>query len=214
MQRTIFTLFWVAWATWTAGQSGGERIPIPKTSIKLSYLGNISHPGVKAGLDFPYKVIQREKSGKKGLKTVLKERSVGANLGFYHHPHFHDNLFLLLEQTRRRQSRNGWFSEFAPGLGFSRTFLGGTTYQVSASGSVNQKKLAGYNYGMFTLAAGGGYNLAIRNLVPVRIYGKLGFVSLFPFNSSVHVRLMPEVGLTYSPGHFLKSNPTIKIRKK
>jgi hypothetical protein len=187
---------------------------MPQTSLKAAYLGSIVYPGFKIGFERPYKVIQVEKKRKNGNKIILKERSLTANLGYYHHETFHDNFYLLIERQKRRQKMSGWFSEIAPGIGYSRTFLGGTTYKVDDAGEVTKKTAAGYNYAMVSLAFGGGYNFAMKRDLPIKAYYKVSLFTMFPYNSFVYLRPTVELGATYALGNFWKANPKVKIRKK
>ena len=143
-------------------------LPKPQKAIKAAYLGSIIYPGFKIGFERPYKAYQIDKSKRWGTKSVMTERYWTANLGYYHHPNFHDNLFLLLEWQKRRQNANGWFMDLAPGLGYSRTFLGGTAYTVSDNGTVEIKKLAGYNYALLAASFGGGYNWGMKKENPLK----------------------------------------------
>ena len=187
---------------------------MPQTSIKAAYLGSLVYPGFKLGIERPYKVKQVEKNKKKGKKVILKERYLTANLGYYHHETFHDNFYLLVERQKRRQNARGCFWEIAPGIGFSRTFLGGTSYQVSDDGNVSIKRLTGYNYALISCAFGGGYNFATKKNKPIKIYGKTSILGLFPSNSTIDFRPTAEIGVVYSLPGFLKANPTIKIKQK
>ncbi len=214
MQRMILLFLWTGAGLISQAQTDKVSIPLPVSSLKLGYLGAGIHPGVKTGIEIPYKVIQVEKRKRGGPKVHLKQRGISGSLGYYHHQDFHDNVFLLVEQVRRRENTRGWFSEFAPGIGYSRTFLGGTTYQVSAQSEVTRKKMAGFHYALISLSAGGGYNLGIKKDIPLRIYGRIGLMTFFPYNSSIYLRIIPELGVSYSPTKFLKSNPSFKIRKK
>ncbi len=189
-------------------------IPMPQTSVKAAYLGALIYPGFKIGIERPYKVIQVEKTRKRGTKTYLKERYLTANIGYYHHATFHDNFYLLIERQKRRQKPSGWFTEIAPGIGYSRTFLGGATYEVSDAGEVSKKALAGYNYAMLSVAFGGGYNFAVKKEKPMKIYGKISVFGMFPYNSFVYLRPTVEVGMARSFGGFWKANPTIKTKSK
>lgn len=185
-----------------------------QTGLKAAVLGSLIYPGLKLGLERPYKVIQVEKNRRRGEKIILKERYLSANLGYYHHPTFHDNLYLLLERQKRRQGMTGWFREHAMGLGYSRTFLGGETYEVSEEGQVDRKKQAGHHYALFSFAAGGGYNFAAQSRQPIKIYGKLSLLGFFPSNSFIDLRPTLELGLIFTPTHFWKAYPKIIIKKK
>jgi hypothetical protein len=188
--------------------------PFPSTGFKASYMGSIIYPGFKLGIERPIKVTQVEKQKKNGVKTYNKERYLTLNLGFYHHPTFHDNFYLLAEYQMRRQKSKGWFWEFSPGLGYSRTFLGGTTYNVSDNGEVTKASAAGYNYGMFSLAGGFGYDFSKRSDIPMKIFFKPSLIFMAPYNSFVYMRPTVELGVIYSAGNFWKANPKIKSKKK
>lgn len=179
-------------------------LPRPQPAIKAAYLGSILYPGLKIGIERPYKATQIDKTKRWGIKSVSSERYLTANLGYYHHATFHDNFFLILEWQKRRQNANGWFMDLAPGLGYSRTFLGGTTYTVSDNGTVELKKLAGYNYALLAASYGGGYNWAMKKDKPLKAYGKISLLFLFPYNSFVYLRPTAELGLAYAVGRPLK----------
>jgi hypothetical protein len=183
---------------------------LPQTGIKVAYMGSLIYPGFKVGIERPSKVIQLEK----GSRTILKERYWTLNIGFYHHETFHTNLYLLAERQLRRQYANGLFFEFAPGVGYSRTFLGGTTYQVSDNGTVSTKTLAGYNYLMLSLSGGVGYDFSKKTETPVKAYLKPSLFFLTPSNSFIYVRPTVELGIIYSPKSFLRATPSVKIKKK
>ena len=195
-------------------QPPNPTIPMPQTAVKAAYLGSVIYPGFKIGIERPYKIVQVEKAKKRRTKVFSKERSLTANLGYYHHTSFHDNFYLLVERQNRRQKASGWFMELAPGIGYSRTFLGGTTYTVSDDGVVDKKNLAGYNYALVSVAFGGGYNLAVKKEKPLKIIGKISLLGMFPYNSFVYFRPTVEVGVAYSPAQFWNANPIIKNKKK
>jgi hypothetical protein len=101
-----------------------------------------------------------------------------------------------------RRSKGGpWFTEFNTGLGYSRTFLGGTTYRVDESGNVSIVPAAGYSYAIASVGYGVGYNS--KNM-PVSLYSRLSMLFMFPYNSTIYPRPTLEVGLIYIPVHFLE----------
>ncbi len=207
MKRLIFLLFLFTASKKVMAQ---ENIKIPQTSIKAAYMGSIIYPGFKLGVERPFKVIQKEKRS----KTILKERYWTYNLGFYKHQTFHTNTNLLVERQKRRQYPNGFFIETAPGIGYSRTFLGGETYKVDESGTVSKKSGAGYNYAMLSFAAGLGYNFSKKKGIPIKVYFKPSVFILAPYNSFVYSRPTVELGLVYTPNSFWKANPLLKIIKR
>jgi len=214
MKQLIFVLGTLLWPLLMEAQSASLALPMPQTSLKAAYLGSFVYPGFKLGLERPYKVIQFQKNKKGGGETMLKERYLSANLGYYHHETFHDNVYLLLEHQKRRQHNNGWFLESAAGIGFSRTFLGGTTYAVSEDGEVRRKNLAGHNYAVLSASFGGGYNFAIEQGKSFKPYGKISLLGMFPSNSFVYLRPTVELGLVCAVPNFLKANPTLKTKQQ
>jgi hypothetical protein len=188
--------------------------PLPTTGFRASYMGSVIYPGFKLGIERPISVTQVEKQKKNGVKTYNKERYLTMNLGFYHHPTFHDNFYLLAEYQMRRQKSSGWFREFSPGLGYSRTFLGGTTYNVSDKGEVTKATAAGYNYAMLSLAGGIGYDFSKKSDTPLKAFIKPSLLFMAPYNSFVYARPTVELGVVYSAGNFWKANANVKSKKK
>ena len=107
-------------------------------NLKSSFNSSLIYPGARSGIEYLVKAINVatiKKSGKK--RDFEKERFISANLGWYHHPNFHDNIYLTAGWTMRRTKSTGFFTEFSPEIGVSRTFLGGTTYKVDNNGNVS-----------------------------------------------------------------------------
>ncbi len=184
----------------------------PKSEIKLSLLGSIKYPGLRLGVELPLRLKEVIKTKKP--KTIYKVRSLTFNAGYYHQKDFHDNFYFTAEWQMRRICEKGWFSEFAPGIGYSRTFLGGTTYTVGDNGVISIHKFAGFNYAVITLAAGFGYDFSLRKSAPLKIFGKLSMLSMFPYNNRVYLRPTIETGIVYAPKAFLKTKPSIKTKLK
>jgi hypothetical protein len=179
-----------------------NSVELPKLDIKASYIGSIVYPGFKIGIEKPYKILQVDKKKSWGTKTIFKERYWTLNLGYYHHATFHDNLYLLAEWQLRRQKSNGIFFEFAPGLGYSRTFLGGTTYNVDDNGGVSKVSAAGYNYAMFSIAGGIGYDFSKKTDLDFKAFLKPSILVMAPYNSFFYVRPTIELGIIFSPSNF------------
>jgi hypothetical protein len=110
----------------------------------------------------------------------------------------------------RRSGTGGFFSEFSPGLGYSRTFLGGTTYEVNDNGDVKIEKNAGYNYALVTVGGGAGYSFYKKKGIPLSVYSRLNVLMMFPYNSTIYLRPAIELGVIYRPASFLR----IKINKR
>jgi hypothetical protein len=181
------------------------------SNISLAFNGSLIYPGIRSGIELPVStsdlIINRMP---KEQKRVTRDRFIGVNAGWYHHPDFHDNLYLTAEWRMRRSSNGGFFTEFSPGIGYSRTFLGGTTYEVSDNGDVKIKKLAGYSYGLITLGGGLGYNLSNKKGIHVSLYSRINILMMFPYNSTIYLRPAIELGIIYKPACFLP----VKVKKR
>lgn len=184
----------------------------PASEIRLSYVGTIVYPGLKVGLAIPIKQISLSKQG--GQKYLLKDRHLVVNLSGYHHPDFHDNLYLTVEWQMRRTKSSGWFTEFSPGLGYSRTFLGGTTYRVADNGEVSIKLAAGYGYVLATVGGGLGYDFSVKEARPLTAFFRANVLVMLPYNSFVYARPTAELGLTYKLRALLLIKPRTKTIQK
>ena len=114
----------------------------------------------------------------------------------------------------RRTKSNGFLTEFSPEVGLSRTFLGGTTYQVDDNGNVSIKKYAGYYYALVSVGGGIGYDFSITKRKPFSVFSKFNVLMMFPYNSTIYLRPVMEIGLIYKPINFLSLKVKSKSRKK
>lgn len=167
-------------------------------TYKFSYVSSIIYPGLSAGAELPLLQINKDLL-KKSKPQYFKERFVTCNLNWYHHPGFHDNLYITAEWVLRRTHYRGFISEFSVGPGFSRTFLGGTAYQVNDNGDVSVIKLAGYNYALITIGGGVGYDFSMHKNLPISSFAKMNLITMFPYNSTIYFRPVLELGVRYSP---------------
>jgi hypothetical protein len=170
-------------------------------NIKLSYISSIIYPGISTGIEFPLhnyyvQILKRQEY----IKSFTKGRFISGNINWYHHPYFHDNLYLTAEWVMRRTKNTGFISEFSAGPGYSRTFLGGTTYKVDDNGNISIIRLAGYNYALITVGGGFGYDFSMKKQLPFSVFAKMNLISMFPYNSTIYFRAVLEVGVRYIPG--------------
>ena len=170
------------------------------SNIKLAYNSSLIYPGVRLGIEIPLS-ISHVISDK---KNYTKEQFLSANLGWYHHPQFHDNLYISAGWIVRRTKISGFFTEFSPELGYSRTFLGGTTYKVNDNGEVSIDKLAGYSYALILVGGGIGYDFSKQKHWPLATFLKANMLCLFPYNSTIYLRPTLEIGFIYKPIRFLR----------
>jgi hypothetical protein len=187
-----------------------SRVTLPKEiiktpNIKAAYLGSIIYPGFKIGAEFPMYAKETTITKKSGsIKVKLKERFITGNLGFYYHKTFHANWMLSAEWQMRKTRQNGWFTEWATGLGYSRTILDGTTYKVSDAGEVTKVRFAGNHYFLMSIHGGLGYDFMVKKQKPLKLYFKGGLFVLAPYNSFIYPRPTAELGMITSVSNFIK----------
>jgi len=169
-------------------------------------MGSIIYPGFKITSEWPTAVYMITKTGRNREKSYRKEKCLNISLSMYYHKGFHTNVFLLAERQWRRIGLSGWFTEFAPGIGISRTFLSGITYRVSEAGVVSQKPLAGFTYAVISIASGLGYDLTRSWNKPVRLYARISMLIFAPYNSYFYARPTLEIGLITKPSLFNKKH--------
>jgi hypothetical protein len=171
-------------------------------NLKLSYNSSLIYPGISTGIEYPLGSL-KNKEVIKDLqgKILAKDRLISGNINWYHHPGFHDNIYITFEWVMRRTTTKGFISEFSLGPGYSRTFLAGTTYRVSDNGNISVIKCAGYSYALVTLGGGFGYDFSVKKQLPFSSFAKMNIISMFPYNSSIYFRPVLELGFRYSPDH-------------
>ena len=196
----IFILAVLYCSVCPAQSDSTHNSPDRRYNLKLSYNSSLIYPGLSTGIEFPIR------SGKKpgfiklsNNKSVIKERFIAGNLSWYHQPYFHDNLYLTAEWVMRRTNTKGFASEFSSGIGYSRTFLGGTTYRVSDNGDISIIKFAGYSYALITIGGGFSYDLSVKKNLPFSAFVKMNLISMFPYNSTIYFRPVMELGIRFRP---------------
>jgi hypothetical protein len=167
---------------------------LPTSGISLSYLGSMQSPGFKIG----YVKALVTNDSFDNTKSYTKERYLSYNLGMYHKPTFHDNFFAQLEWNLRHQRNKGFYYEFTPGVGLSRTFLSSATYEVDNTGNVSKEPMAGNFYALASLSGSVGYNLSLNTSIPGKIFVKPGLIFLFPYNKLAYTRPMLELGYMWN----------------
>ena len=170
-------------------------------NLNLSYNSSLIYPGISMGVEFPLCHINVQiLKNQKTVRFYTRGRFITGSLNWYHHPDFHDNLYLTAEWLMRRIKYTGFISEFSAGPGFSRTFLGGTTYRVDNNGNISIVRLAGYNYALITFGGGLGYDFSMKKDLPFSVVAKMNIISMFPYNNTIYFRPVLELGIRYIPG--------------
>ena len=201
MLKTVFSIFALLFCEISHAQCDSiSDSNVRHIGFKLSYNSSLIYPGISTGIEFPFKIVNVQLyKNEKPLKCIRKGKFISGNINWYHHPDFHDNLYLTAEWVMRRTRYTGFISEFSVGPGFSRTFLGGTTYRVDDNGNVSIVKLAGYNYALVTIGGGFGYDFSMMKQLPFSTVAKMNLISMFPYNSTIYFRPVLELGIRYTP---------------
>lgn len=200
LKTGFFILIIFHYSLCQAQEDSIAKLPSHHYNLKLTYISSLIYPGVSTGIEFPLQNSKWQGSGKQTLhKSVSKNRLIAADLNWYHHPAFHDNIYLSVEWIMRRIKSGGFVSEFSAGSGYSRTFLAGTTYRVNDNGSISIVKLAGYSYALITVGGGFGYDFSVNKQLPFSTLAKINLITMFPFNSTLYLRPVLEIGIRYRP---------------
>lgn len=180
------------------------------TGIKLGYQSTLIYPGYRTGLERPFRVVEHTKNLRSGsVRHFTKTHYWLAETGYYHHRNFHDHFFLAGGWLYRRANSRRVFTEFSALLGYSRTFLGATTYIVeAATRQVRVRPKAGYHYAILSPGFGVGRQLQ-RGW---SVYWRGGFFLMHPSNNSVYLRPVLDAGVIYQPAVFWVAHPKL-IRK-
>ena len=185
-------------------QAQSDSIIKPSNShfnLKLSSGSSVIYPGVSTGIEFPLHPYNcKGLITKPDNRSYYKCRFISGNLSWYHHPGFHDNLYFTAEIVMRRTRQGGFFSEFSFGPGYSRTFIAGTTYKENENGDISVVKHAGYSYAVITFGGGFGYDFSLKKQIPVSVFSKMNLLSMFPYNSTIYIRPVLELGFRYFTG--------------
>jgi hypothetical protein len=184
------------------------------TNLTLSYNSSLIYPGARFGFELPVRSIELIKKKSNREKIVIKDRFITAQIGWYHHPSFHDNLYLTGGWTMRRIRPKGFFTQFSPEIGYSRTFIAGATYIVDENDEIHIKKIAGNNFLLLSLGVGLGYDFEKTKNKPFSIYSKFNVLLMYPYNSTFYLRPTMELGFIYKPENFLSHNVKSKIKTK
>lgn len=202
MLKTAIIVLSALFSVFCQAQSDSiNKLTVCDYNLKLAYNSSLIYPGISSGIEFHISRMDSVLSIRHfRKKPLVRTRFVSANLNWYHHPAFHDNLYFAAEWVMRRTRTNGLISEFSFGPGISRTFLGGTTYHVNGSGEISKMKLAGYSYALITIGEGVGLDFSVRKKhLPFSAAAKMNLISMFPYNSTIYIRPVLELGVRYNP---------------
>ena len=214
MMKTGITLLALLYCALCQAQKDTISDSSGHINLNIAYYTSLIYPGLSTGIEFPLPHFNvRISNIPKPWRSFRKSKFISASVNWYHHTGFHDNLYLTTEWVMRITRNSGFVSECSAGPGFSRTFLGGTTYKVDDKGNISVVKLAGYNYALITIGGGLGYDYALKKHLPVSGFAKMHLILMFPYNSTLYFRPVFEIGIRYSPcrskNHLSIASPAI-----
>ena len=209
--KFILVLILLVFSVFCFSQSADtSKINSKSLNLKISYNSSLIYPGARLGVEFPVQTSNLTKSKHGDEKNSVNDWFITGNVSWYHHPAFHDNVYFTAGWLMRRTKPKGFFMEFSPELGISRTYLGGTTYQVDTNGNVTIKKHAGYYYAFVSIGGGVGYDFSKTKLKTFMAYYKLNLTAMFPYNSTIYPRPAMEIGVIFKPPGFMSSKSKSK----
>lgn len=194
MKNILFVILILSFITVKATDSDYE----PKTAVRGSFMGALFSPGFKVGVEMPYKYKKIEKIRKEITKVHYKERYLAISLSMYNQQNFHTNYIFQLDWQLRKQRSRGFFFDFGPCIGFSRTLLDGSAYTVDDVGNVIKVDYAGDFYGLAGASISLGYNFNMRSQRPIKMFLKPSLLVLFPYSNLIYPRPTIELGLMYN----------------
>jgi hypothetical protein len=181
--------------------------------VNFNLLFNGIYPGSGLSYDFPLLEVVKEKQKRSGkLKVKNISRGVRPQIGFYHHPNFHNNAWIGLAYYRRKVRPKGFFTEFSTSLSLSRTFVNQETYQVMGN-IVSIKKAPGYFYAMPEVGLKWGYEPAKMNSnARFSYYLGASVLTMYPYNGW----FLPQPLFSFGTSYRLEKLRSVKqkIKKK
>lgn len=188
----------------TVNDSGTTMVQ-RSANLRLGY--HAIYHGMRAGLELPLSSLTINRNKRNGsVKQRTKYRFATANVGWYHHATFHTNVLVTAGVGRRRVRPKGYFTDASLELGYSRTFIGGTTYSVSETGEVTTKSNAGYHYAAISTGSSAGYDFSVTQNLPISAYSRLNLLLLLPYNGTIYPRIGLELGIIYRPANLFSRN--------
>ena len=160
--------------------------------MKHSLLFSTNVLGWRMGVGKLLKQKETHRFKQSGVEKIrTKSRALYANIAYFYQPDFQHNWSLTAEYAMSRRNKNGFYSEFTPFLGLTRTFLTATTYTVSDNGTVNKENLAGnwYLTGGFSTGLGRAFDgqkgqplkTLSANFVLQTFYPSFRFIAIKPY---------------------------------
>jgi len=176
--------------------------------FQLSYFGEFMyHPGVKAGIHFPFSSstkLKTKENRKRGrfTKTKFKQLKLGGNIAFYqqrqHLTGYLANVELTYQRTKNKSFNPNKFKHFeaAIGLGYYRYQLKGTTF--STDGNTFQESNGNGNAFLPSLSVAWGRTIPFIKKTDVRTFIKSSLYFEMPHGIGVLPHYVWEAGFATS----------------
>lgn len=160
----------------------------------VAMLSFTKQPGLKIGTEVP---IFNEKStwiNKRGITQIAeKSRLIAPDLMMYRQPSLHNNWMLGGEYIFRNTNQKGIFWEYAPGLGYSRSYIDQVIYVRKASDKVKRDYTLAQNSAYVTGGVGIGQNMRF-NGYDFKVYGRTNGYLFYPINHDFLTKFGLEIG--------------------
>lgn len=179
-----------------------EKMKPGSPNLKIAYLGRFTRNGIKAGAEFMVK-NKKITINKKSGKTIsrLNENFVTANLSFYEHAAFNNNIMFHVEWLRRKTYASGLFVEAAAGVGVSKGLENRQkTYLKASDGSLKVIK-PDNTYFALPLSVGLGYDFMKVKKIPFKVYAKVGLNVVY-HHRFAYPNAVTEIGVITSLSAF------------
>lgn len=165
--------------------------------VNISYFGQtITHPGLKAGLEYTLKSKNFIRNKRNGTQVPKKyELILTSNLGFFYQKRFNTSFLLNAEIGYRRVRNKGFKIELLLGAGTLRTFVNGDTYKVYNDGSVERIRYAGQWGFAPSLSLGVGKDFGFVGNSSMGFHIKPVMYVQMPYNLTVLPHFILEAGI-------------------
>lgn len=181
MNRLFILVFFVLGTTTLVAQKS--------PSLHLGYWGPFP-AGVKIGVDYPFlqkiaeKQIERKRRGKIITLEKRRKHELIGGFSFAYTPYTNSHNFLLNpEVAYRRTASNGYFIDFWLGFAYENITNKGKTFTVDNSGNVSTVAAASRGYFAPNLSFGMGYDLSMKEILPLAFYLKLIAIGRTNYNN-------------------------------
>jgi hypothetical protein len=188
-----------------------------KLHLRSSVLFSNKSIGLQVGIgkNLVHKELHKIKNQSKE-KITTKDKILSLDVGYYYQPGLHHHWFLTGAFHIKRTGQKGFYTEFSPLLGVSRTFLSDEKYEVNSAGVVTQKKLAGNWYVTSGFSVGGGKTFAEnKNCFFKDVHLKLFTQVFYPQFGFVVIKPSLQIGTSVRMEHLQRfSKHIIKYKYK